>query len=132
MKWLLLAGGLFLLVGCAVSLPNEMSWKDYYISRHALHVTYSRADVFECEELGSVSGRSYDDITTAKEKAISEAVLLGADHLLFDEVGTDFDERRAYMPLGGSTVYVYGTAYKCGGCVECVRGGGPRTTRDDW
>lgn len=125
MKWVWLASLLLLLTGCAVSLPNEMTWKDYYNARYALHVTYNRADVFDCEDLGSVSGRSYDDLTTAKEKAISEAVLLGADHLLFDEIGTDFDERRAYFPLGGSTVYVYGTAYKCGGCVECVRGRGP-------
>lgn len=121
MKWLLCTGGLLLLCGCAASLPDDMTWKDYHLSRHALHVVYSRADVLGCEELGSVSGRSYDDISAAKEKAISAAVLLRADHLLLDEIETDIDARSAYFPRGGSVVHVYGTAYRCGECEKCVR-----------
>jgi hypothetical protein len=114
MKLLLCAGGLLLLCGCASSLPNEMTWRDYYLSRHALRVTYQRAEVLGCEDLGAVSGKSHDDVGSAKEGAISAAVLLGADHLLFEDIMADMNERSAYLHGAGSVIYVYGTAYRCG------------------
>ena len=114
MKLLLCAGGLFLLCGCATPLPNQMTWKDYHLSRHALRVVYDRAEVLGCEELGSVTGKSRDDVISAKEGAISAAVLQGADHLLFEDILADMDERSAYLHGAGNVIYVYGTAYRCG------------------
>ena len=114
MKALLCIGGMLLVCSCASSLPNNMTWKDYHLSRHALRVTYSRADVLGCEDLGSVSGESHDDVTSAKERAISSAVLLGADHLLFEDISTDMNERSAYLYGAGNVISVYGTAFKCG------------------
>jgi hypothetical protein len=90
-----------------------MTWRDYYLSRHALQVTYQRADVLGCEDLGSVSGSSHDDVGSAKERAISAAVLLGADHLLFEDLTADMDERSAYLHGAGNVFSVYGTAFKC-------------------
>jgi len=122
MKWLPFVVGLLLLGGCANSFPGDMTWKEYSVSRHALHVVYNRVDVIDCEELGSVSGRSYGDVAEAKEKAISAAVLLQADHLLIDEIVTDVDFRSAYLPNQRDQVQVYGTAYRCGECKKCVTG----------
>ncbi|PLX91517.1 MAG: hypothetical protein C0619_07415 [Desulfuromonas sp.] len=122
MKWLFYLGSLCLVVGCTVSLPNKMAWKDYHIARHALHVTYNRADVLGCEDLGSVHGRSNDDVGSAKEKAMSAAVLMGADHLLLEQIEADLDTRSAYLPLpmSDTSVHVYGTAYRCGKCPQCA------------
>lgn len=120
MKWLPFVSVMLLLAGCTTSLPVDMTWKEYSIARHALHVVYSRAEVLDCVDLGSVSGRSYDDVAAAKEKAISAAVLLRADHLLIDETETEVDFRSAYLPNQRDQVQVYGTAYRCGECEDCV------------
>lgn len=111
MKWLLFAGGLLLLCSCSL---KDMTWTDYHVSRHALRVAADRSEVLGCEELGTVSGKSSSDVGSAKEKAISEAVLLGANYLLFDEVETDVNERNAYLAGSTNIMHVYGTAYKCG------------------
>jgi len=90
-----------------------MSWTDFHLFRGALTVTYDRADVFECTELGTVSGRSHEGVSPAKEEAMSAAAVLGADHLLIDEVVTDLNERATYLNEFGQAVHVYGIAYKC-------------------
>ena len=120
MKWALCICGLLLLCACTASLPGDMSWKEYHLARHALHVVYSRADVVDCVDLGEVSGKSTNDPDAAKEKAISAAVLLKADHLLIDQIENDAASRSAYLSQEGQFVYVYGTAYRCGQCESCV------------
>lgn len=121
MKWLI-GVGVLLLAGCVVSLPNEMSWKDYHVARQGLHVTYNRADVLECKELGAVHGKSRDDVGSAKEQAITAAVLMGADHLLLEQIEADIEAGNSYLrlPMTGGFVHVYGTAYQCGDCPNCI------------
>ena len=120
MKYMLYVVGLLLLVGCSVPSQHEMTWKDYHLSRRALHVTNDRSLVVGCVELGSVTGKAQDDADAAKEKAISAAVLLGGDHLLVEDVVSDVDSRGAYLFGSGNTITVYGMAYRCGECDKCV------------
>lgn len=113
MKWLLWVVGLLLLCGCS---PDNMSWKDYFMSRDVLRVTQDRADVLGCEDLGTVSGKSNENVASAREEAISAAARLGGNYLLLDRTETGSDERSAYVSgTSSNVIYVYGTAFKCSG-----------------
>ncbi|PLX84123.1 MAG: hypothetical protein C0618_11635 [Desulfuromonas sp.] len=120
MKALIVTGVLILLCACSPRFPGGESWRDYHVARHALHVVYDRAAVSDCEPLGEVSGKSRYDVGDAKEHAISQAVLLGADHILFDQIETDFEARSFFLPYRSELITAYGIAYRCGVCQRCI------------
>ncbi len=113
-KIAVLLGLVLLLVGCAGSqtAPDGGSWEDYNRAKYQLVVTYQATEVADCELLGAVSGTGYRDMQNAKDAAEQQAVILGADHLYYQNLS---NERLPYRWRRGERELFYadGTAYRC-------------------
>lgn len=101
------------LQSCSSSMvPNGMSWDQYHAAKYQLVVTHQAAEVAGCQELGEVKGTDYFDMGTAKDAAEENAVLIGGNHLLYQNLWSEWRPEAAFRHQR-ELYHADGMAYSC-------------------